>query len=230
MKQPFFIDAHLDLAMNAIEWNRDLTRPIDDVRGAEAELRDKPGRGQNTVCLRELRRGRVGLVVATQIARVRQSGSYSPVPGWHSPAQAWAMTQAQLAWYRAMEEMGELTPIRSRGELEAHLSRWQSETEESLPIGYISSLEGADSIITPAHLERAFANGLRAIGPAHYGPGVYAMGTDTVGGFPPRGRELLAEIARLGMMRALTRRSIFSPVRSGRAITIAGRSFRISGN
>ena len=211
MNQPFIIDAHLDLAMNAIEWNRDLTLLIADIRAAEAGLTDKPGRGRSTVCLPELRRGRIGLVVATQIARVKQRGGYSPVPGWHSPAQAWAMTQAQLAWYRAMEEAGEMTPIRSRAELDAHVARWVTPpggaapgNADALSIGYILSLEGADSILTPAHLERAYAQGLRAIGPAHYGPGVYAMGTDSVGGFPPRGRELLAEIARFGMILDVT--------------------------
>ena len=30
----FIVDAHLDLAMNAIEWNRDLTRPIDEIPDA----------------------------------------------------------------------------------------------------------------------------------------------------------------------------------------------------
>ncbi len=43
------------------------------------------------------------------------------------------------------------------------------------------SLEGADSIVTLAHLERAYAQGLRAVGPAHYGPGVYAQGTNACG-------------------------------------------------
>jgi hypothetical protein len=36
------------------------------------------------------------------------------------------MTQAQLAWYRAMEEAGEMVPLRTRAELEAHLALWQS--------------------------------------------------------------------------------------------------------
>ena len=26
------LDAHLDLSMNALEWNRDLSRPIDEIR------------------------------------------------------------------------------------------------------------------------------------------------------------------------------------------------------
>jgi membrane dipeptidase len=207
MMQPLIIDAHLDLALNAVEWNRDLTRPIAELRAAEAGLRDKPGSGGNTVCLPELRRGRVGIVVATQLARVKLTDAFSPVFGWQSQAQAWAMTQAQLAWYRAMEEAGELIPIRTRDELLAVADSWLHAPPGStapLPVGYVLSLEGADSLLTPRHLERAWAQGLRAIGPAHYGPGVYAMGTDTTGGFPATGRELLQEIERLGMILDVT--------------------------
>jgi membrane dipeptidase len=75
---------------------------------------------------------------------------------------------------------------------------------EEPPIGYILSLEGADSLFTPQHLERSFADGLRAIGPAHYGPGVYANGTDASGGFNAHGRELLREIERLGLILDVT--------------------------
>ena len=111
------VDAHLDLAMNAIEWNRDLTRPIDEIRAREAALTDKPDRGRGTVSFPEMRRGGVGLCVATQIARYVAPDS--TLSGWHSPEQAWAMTQAQLAWYRAMEERGELVQIRDRAGLGA---------------------------------------------------------------------------------------------------------------
>ena len=71
MNELFLFDANLDLALNALEWNRDLTRPIAEIRAAEAGKQDKSGRGCGTVCLPELRRGRIGLVVATQIARVK---------------------------------------------------------------------------------------------------------------------------------------------------------------
>ncbi|MEO8352920.1 MAG: peptidase M19, partial [Chthoniobacteraceae bacterium] len=98
-------DAHLDLAMNAIEWNRDLTKPLAEIRAKESHLHDKPDRGRSTVCLPEMRRGRVAICVATQLARLEHD-AYSPVFGWCSPEQAWAMTQGQLAWYRAMEEAG----------------------------------------------------------------------------------------------------------------------------
>lgn len=195
------LDAHLDLAMNAIEWNRDLRLPLAELRKGESHLRDKVDRGHGTVCLPEMRRAGIGLCVATQIARVEMN-AWSPVAGWRSPAQAWAVTQGQLAWYRAMETLGEMRQIRTRPELEAHLAMWSAAGAETakLPVGYILSLEGADSLLTVAHLERSYADGLRAIGPAHYGPGVYANGTDAAGGFNERGRELLGEIERLGLI------------------------------
>ncbi|NBR08907.1 MAG: peptidase M19, partial [Opitutaceae bacterium] len=90
-------DAHLDLSMNALEWNRDLTRPIAEIRAREKGQHDKADRGHGTVCLPEMRRGQVGICVATQIARYVKPTH--PLSGWHSPSQAWAQTQGQLAWY-----------------------------------------------------------------------------------------------------------------------------------
>lgn len=67
-------------------------------------------------------------------------------------------------------------------------------------VGYILSLEGADSMVTVQHLERAHAYGLRAVGPAHYGPGRYAQGTDATGFMGPKGHELLREMERLNII------------------------------
>lgn len=198
--RPLIFDAHLDLAMNALEWNRDLTRPLAELRAGEAGKKDKPDRANGTVSLPEMRRGGVGICVATLIARVEHN-AYSPVAGWRSPAQAWAQTQGQLAWYRAMAEAGEMVQICDVAGLEKHLALWNSaDAAEKAPIGYVLSLEGADSILSLDHLARAWEQGLRAIGPAHYGPGVYANGTDASGGFNARGRELVEEMDRLGFI------------------------------
>ena len=191
------IDAHLDLSMNALEWNRDLTRPIGEIRAREHTLTDKPDRGRGTVSFAEMRRGNVGLCVATLIARYVAPAN--PLNGWHSQEQAWAQTQGQLAWYRAMEERGELAAITDAAALERHLARWDADPAAT-PIGYVLSLEGADSILTPGHVERAYGQGLRAVGPAHYGPGVYAQGTNATGVMGPRGHELLREMERLGII------------------------------
>ncbi len=191
-------DGHLDLAMNAIEWNRDYTRPLAEVREREQGLTDKPDRGQNVLTFGEMRRGQIGLCIATQIARYVAPNNR--LPGWNSPEIAWAVTQAQLAWYRAMEEAGQLVQIVDRQGLNRLVELWQHDPPPDAPIGYVLSLEGADSILTPAHLERAYEYGLRAVGPAHYGPGRYSPGTAAEGGLTPPGRELLREMRRLGIV------------------------------
>lgn len=195
----FIVDAHLDLAMNAMEWNRDYKKSIHEIREREKGMTDKPDRGNSVVCFSELRKGNVGLVVATQIARY--VGHDNPLPGWHSPEQAWAQTQAQRAWYTAMEEVGELVQISDLLTLEKHVKRWNDGTpNDKKPIGYILSLEGADSIVNVGYLERAYSYGLRAVGPGHYGPGRYAQGTNASGGIGQLGCELLKEMERLNII------------------------------
>ncbi len=193
----FLFDVHLDLAMNAMEWNRDLTLPVSEIREREKGKTDKPDRGNNTVSFPAMRNGNVGLCVATQIARYVKKDN--PLPGWHSPYQAWAQTQGQLAWYKAMEQAGELVQITDTESLDHHLDLWKNE-EGKKPIGYMLSLEGADSIVDMGYLEKSYESGLRAIGPAHYGPGVYAHGTDSIGGIGVKGRELLKKIGELNLI------------------------------
>ena len=195
----FTIDAHLDLSMNAMEWNRDLRKSIQEIRARERGMTDKPDRERATVSLPELKRGGIGLVVATQLGRY--VGPENPLPGWRSPEQAWAQTQGQLAWYNAMEAAGEMIQIRDIASFEQHLQLWTaSGSQENLPIGYILSLEGADSLITLGQLEIAYQYGLRAIGPAHYGPGRYANGTDSVGRMGPQGLALLRRMQEFNMI------------------------------
>lgn len=195
----FIIDAHLDLAWNAVEWNRDLQQPIKDINDREKGMSDKPGRGNGTVSIPELKKGNIGLVMATQIARyVAPDNS---LPGWHSPQQAWAATQAQLAWYKAMEGQGEMTQIKDLRSLNIHLDVWNDNgLNEQKPIGYILSLEGADSLISLQHLESAYQYGLRAVGPAHYGPGRYANGTDSSGEMTAKGLALLKRMEELNII------------------------------
>ena len=204
MSSPLIIDAHLDLAMNALEWNRNLREPVEALRKREEGLTDKLDRGKGMVSLPELRKGRVGLVVATQIARYVDRNS--TLPGWHSPEQAWAQTQGQLAWYKAMEAADEMVQIRNLNALEAHLSYWEDVNipDASKKIGYILSLEGADSLIDLGYLERAYAYGLRALGPAHYGPGRYAPGTGMEGPLTAIGKELVREMDQLRMILDVT--------------------------
>ena len=98
-----------------------------------------------------------------------------------------------------------MTQIRDREALNAHVQLWESSEDKSnLPIGYVLSLEGADSIIDLSYLEKAYEYGLRAIGPAHYGPGRYAPGTGSEGGLEPPCKELLQEMENLGIVLDVT--------------------------
>ena len=199
-------DGHLDLAWNALQWNRDLQQSVYTLRTLESALEDK-GRGQNTVALPELQRGRVFLCFATLLARS------TPVQvahvDFHSPAQAYASAHGQLAWYRAMEQLGELTLISSSAQLESHVQAWLAWEESNAtiappPIGVILGMESADPILEPQDLPYWRELGVRLIGPAHYGSGRYAGGTGVEDGLTERGRRLLVEMARHGVLLDLT--------------------------
>jgi len=181
-----------------MEWNRDLRRSVFEIRQREEGLNDKPDRAKGTVAFPELREGNAGLVVATQIARYVEPGN--PLPGWHSAEQAWAQTQGQLTWYKTMEACGEMKMIKDINTLEEHVALWMNDSNNKKPIGYILSLEGADSLISLKNLETAYEYGLRALGPAHYGPGRYANGTDATGHLNEQGKALLKEMERMNII------------------------------
>jgi membrane dipeptidase len=201
--RPMIFDAHLDLAMNAIEWNRDLRWSISDIRESEKLMTDKPDRGKGTVNFGSLKEGNVGIVVGTQIARYTKKTNKLPGASWNSPEQAWAITQAQLAWYDAMIDDNQFVNIADLESLEIHLTKWHNNPENT-PVGLVRSLEGADSIVSFDHLHKSYKDGLRAIGPAHYGPGTYAFGTDSSGGLGQKGRALLKEMEQLNIILDVT--------------------------
>ncbi len=190
-------DAHLDLSFNALSFNRDLRQPLSVIREVETGRTDLPGRGRGTVCFAEMRAANIGICVATQLAGCMKPAGTGG--GWNSPEIAWAVTQGQLAWYRSMEQAGELRQITNLQQLDAHLADWRADAEET-PIGYILSLEGADSIRTLEDLTCAYDQGLRALGPAHYGYGRYAPGHDVTGGLTAPGRELVKMMDQLNLI------------------------------
>lgn len=197
-------DCHLDLSLNALGgFNRDLRLPVHEIRRREAGMVGK-GRAGGTTAFPEMRKGRVGICVATQLAGCMPG--VSPIANWMSSEQAWAETQGQLAWYRSMEEEKQMAQVKSLAELEHAVAVWNdtSTPDDTKPIFYILSLEGADSIRTVGHLEHCWDQGLRALGPAHYGQCRYAMGHDTPGGLPAQGRDLIKEMSRLGMILDVT--------------------------
>jgi membrane dipeptidase len=200
----WIFDAHLDLAWNGIDWNRDLTLPVEQIRATEREQKlVGKGRGENTVSFHALRQGGVGVVIATLIARLLRENQMPAFRRYEHMEAAHAAAWGQLVYYRTMEQRGILRPIRDAKDLTAQVSAWEKDPGKC-PIGYILSMEGADPVLTPDELPRWYEAGLRIIGPAHYGPSPYAHGTGTVGGLFPPGPALLREMQRLGIILDVT--------------------------
>lgn len=201
------IDAHLDLSMNALQWNRDLIASVYTIRTREQKVSGK-GRAQGTVAFPEMRQGRIALSFATVLAR--STGTPIPYFDFDSPTQSYGMAQGQLAYYRGLERMGLVRIVEDRAQLDAHWQaweRWESEgarPDHEPPLGFVISMEGADSILDPEQLADWHGAGLRALGLTHYGPGRYAGGTGTEKGLTDLGRAILPEMARLGILCDMT--------------------------
>jgi membrane dipeptidase len=202
------IDGHLDLGWNALQWNRDLLRPVHAIRAREAGHPD-PLYGHGTVALPEMRRGRVALCMATLLAR--STGTPEPGLDYLSPLQAHGVAQGQLAYYRGLEQAGHVRVVTDGDQLTRHIAEWEAwdsgpnpGADRAPPLGFVISMESADPILDPDQLQAWQEGGVRVIGPVHYGPGRYGGGTGTELGLTGLGKRLLAEMEQLGVILDLT--------------------------
>ena len=194
-------DAHLDMAWNAVEWNRDLMLPVAVLRQFEKQFSEIIP-GECTVSWPELRRGGVGITISTLLPRLHRKDK--ELTFYQSREAAYGACHGQLAYYRAMVARGVLREIPDVATLNSHVAAWEAGDDGTLPIGFILSMEGSPSILSLGQIEEWYSNGLRILGPAHYGPGPYCHGTGGDGPLTDDGRELLKEMDRVGMLLDVT--------------------------
>ncbi len=133
------IDTHLDLASNPLSCGRDTTRPLAEINAQEAGMTGK-ARGRATVSLPEMRSAGVAICLATVLARVRTDFHTTEElprtsPDFHTQQAAYGVGQGQMAYYRLLEELGEVTILRTADDLDAHWQTWQQASDtSSLPI------------------------------------------------------------------------------------------------
>jgi membrane dipeptidase len=173
------VDAHLDLAWNALHTGRDLTQPLDPVSGALTSLPALGAAG-------------VGLVCATLFAEPADAWLGPVVDGYRTPEEAERQALEMLALYREWEAGGAVRILTGRASLEAHLARFP---EDAVP-GLLLLIEGADPIVAVDDLADWWERGVRMIGLA-WGPTRYAGGTGSTAGLSPLGAELLEAMAEL---------------------------------
>jgi membrane dipeptidase len=195
-------DAHLDLAMNAVDWNRDLRMDVHDIRVQEQVygLTDL-GRQTGTVSFPELKKAEVHIGVATLIAR--QELAINHPLGMTTPEACYAMCHAHLAYYRAMEKAGWVRMLRTKKDLASHLDDIAARPGKS-PFGFVLSMECGDAVLDPENIHEWHANGLRAIGITHYGPNRYGGGTRCEVGLAADALPLLDHIQKLGIALDMT--------------------------
>jgi membrane dipeptidase len=211
------LDAHLDLSWNALSFDRDQTLPLEEINAQEKGMTGRC-RTRATVSLPEMRKANAGVCLATILCRAMPPGTpemtFNLGPAgdrkrgevilreeldYACQTITSAVGQGQLAYYKLLEQQGWMRMIRTPADLAAVKSGWEAD-RETAPIGYILSMEGCDPMLTPAHAEWWFEQGLRTACIAHYGWSAYALGTGGDGPLTPAGRELLKEFDRLGLI------------------------------
>jgi membrane dipeptidase len=166
------VDAHLDIAWNAISAGRGF-------------LGD-PAPGY-VVSRSSLARGGVGLIFATLYtapARARRSMRTRFV--YENAREAGLMAVAEVNYYRTCD----LPLITTRGELERHVRGWRRGS-----LAAVLLMEGADPVESPAQLGAWVDHGVRIIGPA-WGRTRYSGGTHAPGGLTALGVQLLKAMRR----------------------------------
>ena len=200
----FIVDAHLDIAYNALKYGRDPLKPVADIRS-----RDLPDnkRGTATVAFPEMRKAGVGLVwgtifVSPAKTAVKLGGDTRLT--YTNAAEAHKLGMSQLDYYRRLcdDERNGLRLVGSLSDLEIVL---ESQTEERPLIGILPLMEGADPIREPEEVEMWAEKGLRAVGLAwddtRYAAGAWRSAQH---GLTPKGITLLEIMAEFGLILDLT--------------------------
>ena len=126
-------DAHLDMAWNALEWNRDLLKSVAELREFENQFEGITP-GDCTVSWEELRQGRIGMTISTLLPRLHRKDAV--LTHFQSRDAAYGAAHGQLAYYRSMVERGVLREITDSASLREHVTAWENDTTGTLPIGW----------------------------------------------------------------------------------------------
>ena len=178
------VDGHLDLAYNALVDGRDYSRSALDIRADEAGGPIETSNGRCMVGLPELLAGDVRLIIATLFSMPRSEAGQVEC-GYVNQHGAHEQALAQLGIYRRWaDEMDAFDLVLTAADLERSAGS----------VGVALLIENADCIRTLADVERFFEAGVRMIGPAWNADNSYV-----VGGLTKEGRELVAEMSRLGI-------------------------------
>ncbi len=188
------IDAHLDVAYNAVVLKRDLTLSLDELRERERTVPPIDSQAKDPmVTWPALKKGRVAVIGGSLFVEPARKFSQHVTPCYRTPEQAHAQAIEQLDYYRRMnDDREDISLVTTRGELDAVWTSWESE----IPVtGIFVIMEGADPIRKPDELGWWVEHGLRGIGLAWSAGTRYAGGNANPGPLTEEGESLLHAMA-----------------------------------
>lgn len=198
---PLIVDAHEDIAYNALSFGRNYAQSVQVTRRAEANSDVPQHTGRATLGLPEWLAGRVAVVFSTIFVMPdrAKSGPWE-LQSYRDPQEAYRRGIAQLEYYRRfVGDHPETALIGTRADLEAVLAGWESPDDAQHRVGFVPLMEGADPIREPKEVEEWYERGVRIVGLA-WTATRYAGGTHAPGPLTQAGRELLDAMADTGMI------------------------------
>ncbi len=187
------VDAHEDIAYNAVVNGRDFLRSALDKR------RDEAGKTTElaTSGLPDALKGRVALMFSTLFcAPAKGDANRWGATTYSTPQQAYQIALKQMDYIQRMaDESDQIRLVRTIHELDAVLATWEPGTiDGDHCLGLVTLIENADCILEPKQFEEWYERGVRLVGPAWQGTR-YCGGTGDPGPLTSLGRELLEVMA-----------------------------------
>ncbi len=200
----YIIDAHEDIAYNALSFGRNYSRSASETRRLEEDT-PIPGRaGQTLLGWPDYQAGQVALIVGTLFLSPRRfQGGPWEIQAYQNAQEAAPLYRGQIDFYRRLcdDHPDQFSLVQTRQELAAVLAPWEESPAEfpakTHKVGIMMSMEGAEGIRQPEEMEEFWNLGVRATGPVWAG-GRFCGGTVEPGGFTREGYKLLEVMADLG--------------------------------
>ncbi len=195
------VDAHQDLAWNALTYGRDYTLSALETRAAEAGGPAPQCNGNSLLGLPEYLSGQVAVVFGTlYVSPAAHRATSCESKAYRDAQEAHALYNEQLDYYhRLTDEHEQFRLISTRADLEQVLATWQSPDERGRRVGLVPLMEGADGIREPEEAAWWQERGVRLVGLAWSGTR-YAGGTGAPGPLTPEGRRLVSVLSDLGLI------------------------------
>jgi membrane dipeptidase len=202
---PWMIDAHEDIAYNALTFGRDLRLSAAEVREKEkGAIPVSQTGGETTVGWPDYQIGQVALIFGTLFAAPAKysTGAWDFLT-YATPQDSHNIYQKQLDYYDQLcdENPHMYRRVTTRANLDEVTSPWKASAaaypERTHPVGLVTLLEGPEGIGSPGDIEPLWERGVRAIGPVWAGTR-WCGGSSEGDGFTKEGITLLETMGAMG--------------------------------